>query len=154
MFCEPFLGVCSSCVWMRYVPDDIQGRVFSFRDLVQEIVQLLTLWLIGITADYVDSQLKEENGKILWATSFLFPGKSPGVRLIFVLSGVILAFFSLVAFLFGPKEEKEKEIVEEEENNEKEKAKEEKDEEEEEGFLDSFEKEKKKFLDKQKEKLE
>ena len=45
------------------------------------------------------------------------------MRLIFVLSGVFLAFFSFLSFLFGPKEEVGWDKVEEGEEGEMEKEK-------------------------------
>jgi DHA3 family macrolide efflux protein-like MFS transporter len=89
---------CSGALWMRKVPLESQGRIFALLGTVMTLSIPIVSVLGGFVADHVFEPALSPGG--VWAESigaWLGIGKGLGMRLIFVISGVLGIVVSLSA---------------------------------------------------------
>lgn len=92
------LGANLTTVMRSNVPIEMQGRVFSARDTLQNCTIPLGLLLGGILADYVFEPLMAVNSPVQQVLSIAFgSGKGSGVAIIFFIAGVLGCVISLAA---------------------------------------------------------
>lgn len=92
------LGANLTAVMRVHVPIEMQGRVFSARDTLQNCTIPLGLFLGGILADHVFEPFMANTSPLQQALTIVFgTGKSSGIAVIFFIVGVIGLVISLVA---------------------------------------------------------
>ena len=98
MFVYPLIGSCSSTIWQKKVPTDIQGRVFSFRAFVVGGSMALASLVSGPLADFVFEPLMMPGGRLANVLGpYLGTGQGRGVALLIIVIGII----TLMTVLFG-----------------------------------------------------
>jgi MFS transporter, DHA3 family, macrolide efflux protein len=92
------LGANLTAVMRNYVPIELQGRVFSARDTIQNCTIPLGLFLGGVLADYVFEPFMAVTSPIQQALTFVFgTGEGSGIAVIFFIVGIIGFITSLIA---------------------------------------------------------
>lgn len=91
-----------TAVMQEYVPLELQGRVFSARDTLQNCTIPLGLLLGGILADHVLEPFMASNSPLQRVVSHLFGvGNGAGIAVMFFCVGILGAFIS-ISRLFKP----------------------------------------------------
>lgn len=84
------------------VPVEMQGRVFSARDTLQNCTIPLGLFLGGVLADHVFEPFMSIPSPVQQALTFAFgSGKGPGIALLFFIVG-IAGFIMSISALRNP----------------------------------------------------
>lgn len=92
------LGANLTAVMRNQVPIEMQGRVFSARDTIQNFTISLGLFLGGILADYIFEPFMTVTSPLQQIlVTFFGAGKGSGVAVIFFIVGVIGLVISLIA---------------------------------------------------------
>jgi MFS family permease len=102
----------SNAIWQMKVSPEIQGRVFSLRYMLATIITPLAYLCAGPLADNVFGPMMQEDG-ILANTligNILEIGPGRGIGLIYIISGIIVVFISIVMYLNPRVRNLEKEI--------------------------------------------
>ena len=93
------LGAYLTTIMRTHVPVDMQGRVFSARDTIQNCAIPLGLFLGGVLADHVFEPFMGELSSLQQVLTFVFgAGKGAGIAVIFFTVGIIGFVMSLAAF--------------------------------------------------------
>ncbi len=93
-----FLNANLTAVMRAHVPIEMQGRVFSARDTLQNCTIPLGLFLGGVLADHVFEPLMETASPVQQALTLVFgAGKGSGIAVLFFLVGISGFVTSLVA---------------------------------------------------------
>ena len=102
-FCDAILGSCGQVVWTESVPEDIQGRVFAFRDFLAGAAHILSLLCAGPLSDFLEDSLVNSKSEFLFllAGSLTLPGEAQSLRLIFVVCGILWVALSLLFHFFA-----------------------------------------------------
>ncbi|MCB0014329.1 MAG: MFS transporter [Anaerolineales bacterium] len=101
MFFSPLLNGSNQAIWQAKVPPDLQGRVFSVRRLIAQITGPVAMLLAGPLADRLFEPAMMPGG--LLADSFGFivgTGPGAGIRLIFVLTGLLSVLIGMAGYAF------------------------------------------------------
>ena len=92
------LGANLNTVMRVHVPLEMQGRVFSARDTLQNITIPLGLFLGGIWADHVFEPFMNRPSAIQHALALFFgAGKGSGIAVMFFIVGIIGFILSIAA---------------------------------------------------------
>lgn len=92
------LGANLTAVMRTHVPIEMQGRVFSARDTVQNCTIPLGLFLGGVLADHVFEPFMLAASPIQQTLTFVFgTGKGSGIAVIFFIVGIIGFITSFIA---------------------------------------------------------
>ena len=92
------LGANLNTVMRVHVPLEMQGRVFSARDTLQNITIPLGLFLGGIWADHVFEPFMSRPSAIQHALALFFGvGKGSGIAIMFFIVGIIGFILSIAA---------------------------------------------------------
>jgi len=92
------LGANLTAVMRTHVPIEMQGRVFSAKDTVQNCTIPLGLFLGGVLADHVFEPFMAVASPIQQALTFVFgTGKGSGIAVIFFIIGISGFITSLIA---------------------------------------------------------
>jgi DHA3 family macrolide efflux protein-like MFS transporter len=96
----PIVNGSSQAIWQAKVAPDVQGRVFATRLLIAQISIPLAMVLTGPLADWVFEPAMKEGGSLTTAFGWLIgTGPGAGMALMFVITGILGALVSLVAYL-------------------------------------------------------
>ncbi|WP_051962011.1 MFS transporter [Methylobacter sp. BBA5.1] len=95
-----FAQGCNHSLWMRKIPNEYQGRIFS----IINVAALLTISIVTMAGGFSAEQILEpalSEGGVLEQTlgPWIGTGKGRGIGLMFVISGFIGVLISLVGFL-------------------------------------------------------
>ena len=92
------LGANLNTVMRVHVPLEMQGRVFSARDTLQNITIPLGLFLGGIWADHVFEPFMNRPSAFQHALALFFgAGKGSGIAIMFFIVGIIGFILSIAA---------------------------------------------------------
>ena len=92
------LGANLTVIMRTRVPVQLQGRVFSARDTIQNGTIPLGLFLGGVLADYVLEPFMGTPSPVQQVLSSLFgTGKGAGIAVLFFIVGSLGAVMSIVA---------------------------------------------------------
>lgn len=87
----PILNASSQAIWQSKVPADLQGRVFAIRRMIATVMAPLAMGTAGIMADRVFVPALRPGGVLEgWLSPIFGNGTDAGIRLMFVISGVVL----------------------------------------------------------------
>lgn len=96
-FAVPLITACSQTIWQRSIPKEMQGRVFSFRQVISTLFMPLGLVISPVIADYVIKPMLE-NEMLLPALVEIILGDLPARHMaaLFIAMGGGVVFISLV----------------------------------------------------------
>jgi MFS transporter, DHA3 family, macrolide efflux protein len=102
-FFWPIIGSCDSAIWQRKVPQDIQGRVFSFRTFIGGGSIPLAFLLAGPMVDYLFAPLMATDGALAPVLGpIIGSGEGKGIVLFFILLGIGSITVACLAYLYSP----------------------------------------------------
>jgi diaminobutyrate-2-oxoglutarate transaminase len=88
----------SQSLWMRKVPIQFQGRIFSMLNVVLTATTMIFVYLGGVSVEkYVNPALTKNVELSTWLKPFIGVGNGRGIGLVFILCGIIGIFISLIA---------------------------------------------------------
>jgi hypothetical protein len=100
LFCVPMASSPSQAIFQSKVAPGVQGRVFAIRSMISRSMMPLAFLLAGPLADRVFGPLLSEGGALsdtaLGALIGVGPGR--GIGLLFVVSAIVLAIASALAY--------------------------------------------------------
>ncbi|HMN29707.1 MAG TPA: MFS transporter [Caldilineaceae bacterium] len=100
MFLMPIINGSNQAIWQAKVAPDVQGRVFAARRLIAQITAPLAMILAGPLADRLFEPALRPGGPFVPLFGGLVgSGPGAGIGLIFVLTGLLGAFFAAVGYL-------------------------------------------------------
>jgi len=101
MFFSPIVNGSNQAIWQAKVPPEIQGRVFTARQLIAWLVSPLSNLLAGPLADQVLEPAMAHGGALVPMFGGLVGvGSGAGMALIFVFGGLFAAVAGLGGYLF------------------------------------------------------
>jgi DHA3 family macrolide efflux protein-like MFS transporter len=98
-----FTNGASQAIWQAKVAPDVQGRVFSARQMIAWAVNPITPILAGLLADYVTEPAMQSNTWLAKNFSWLV-GTSPGsgMALQFIITGIAYMLIVLITYWIVP----------------------------------------------------
>ncbi len=98
MIAAPILNANSRAMWQVKVPPDIQGRVFSVRRVIGQFTAPLSALVAGPLVEHVLQPMMEEDGLLANSLGkWIGTGPGRGTALGFIIFGVLILIFSLIA---------------------------------------------------------
>lgn len=96
-----FINSSNQAIWQAKVAPDVQGRVFSARRLIAQVIGPLGVLLAGPLADRVFEPAMMEGGSLSGALGWLVgTGPGAGMGLLFGICGGLAAIVGLSGYLF------------------------------------------------------
>ena len=100
MFCSPFTASASQAIWQSKVPADVQGRVFSIRQMITTSSVPLAYLVAGPLADWVFEPLLAAGGPLAASVGPLVgTGPGRGIGLLFMVLGFLTVLVTIFFFL-------------------------------------------------------
>lgn len=97
-FFVPIITSCSQIIWQRSIPEDMQGRVFAFRQVISTLFMPLGMILSPFLAEYVfEPMMRGDTWVAANLGGVLGSGPSRGMALLFLAMGVVVIAASLLA---------------------------------------------------------
>ncbi|MBD3827531.1 MULTISPECIES: MFS transporter [Stenotrophomonas] len=97
-FCVPIITSCSQVIWQRSIPEDMQGRVFAFRQVISTLFMPLGMVLSPFLAEYVfEPLMRTDSGLSRTLAPLLGAGPSRGMALLFIVMGLVVVVVAQVA---------------------------------------------------------
>lgn len=101
LFMVPIANGCSQAIWQVKTAPDVQGRVFSVRQMVAMSMSPLSYVLAGPLADKVFEPLMVVNGPLAQSVGRIIGvGPGRGIGLIFILVGMSMAIATIASYLY------------------------------------------------------
>lgn len=95
----PFINAGQMVILYRYVPQEIQGRIFALRNALQFSTIPLGILLGGFLADYVfEPFMMTENTVAKILQTIVGEGAGSGMAVMFLCTGILGALFSLISY--------------------------------------------------------
>jgi hypothetical protein len=101
LFCMPIMSTCDSVIWQKKIPLDIQGRVFSLKQMMIISSMPLAAAIAGPMNEYIFEPLMSDNGLLdqsIGKFIDIIPGH--GINLLFMFSGSLLILVTLIAYQY------------------------------------------------------
>lgn len=97
----PLVNSSNQAIWQSKVPPDLQGRVFSVRRIIAQVVNPLGMLIAGPLADHVFEPIfSKPDTLITISMSKLFPpGSGAGMGVLISLASVMIVIFGLYGFI-------------------------------------------------------
>ena len=97
-FFVPIITACSQIIWQRSIPDEMQGRVFAFRQVISTLFMPLGMILSPFLAEYVfEPMMRGDSWVATNVGAVLGSGPSRGMALLFLAMGTVVVVASLLA---------------------------------------------------------
>ena len=94
-----YINSSNQSIWQAKVPPDLQGRVFSARRMIAQVVGPLGFLLAGPLADRLFEPALREGGRLTGTFGWLVGvGPGAGMALIIVITGVLTMVVVLIAY--------------------------------------------------------
>jgi hypothetical protein len=107
----PIMSASSQALWLAKVEPDLQGRVSSVRMTVAQSMIPLAYLLVGPLADNVFEPLMADDGPLAGGIGGIIgTGPGRGYALFFMVLGVFVIVFSILAWLYTPLRNVEQDI--------------------------------------------
>lgn len=107
----PVLAATSQALWLSKVEPDLQGRIASVRITVAQSMLPISYLLVGPLADNVFEPLMANNGPLAASVGRLIgTGPGRGYALFFAVLGLITVALALLAWLYPPLRNVERDI--------------------------------------------
>ncbi len=98
-FTLPFINGSNQAIWQAKVPPDLQGRVFSVRRLIAQVLGPISTVIAGPLADTIFEPAMMEGGALVapfgWAVG---TGPGAGMGLMMALSGIAAVIVALIGY--------------------------------------------------------
>ena len=95
----PFVNTSIEVLIRKNIDNKKQGRVWSIISTITYFGSIVAFVVAGFLADKVFNPLLEVNGKLSGTVgSIIGIGESRGIGLMFIVSGIIISFISLLIF--------------------------------------------------------
>ena len=97
----PVIGGCNEAIWQAKVPPALQGRVFTAKNMLGQLLAPAGYLLGGLLADYWFEPALAMDG--VWTGTFgwlVGIGPGAGIALMFVITSVLGALIAVVGYLF------------------------------------------------------
>lgn len=92
----PFMISPYYSLWQEHTPTDVQGRVFSVREMIQQFPTLVGYLLGGIMADHVFEPLFSRPNALSWLVGY---GPGAGMSCMFLITGFLGALTGFLGVL-------------------------------------------------------
>ena len=93
-----YINASNQSIWQAKVPPDVQGRVFSARRMIAQVVGPLGILLAGPLADRLFEPAMREGGSLVDTFGGLVGvGPGAGMALLMVICGVLVMIVAVVA---------------------------------------------------------
>ncbi len=94
-----YINASNQSIWQAKVPPDLQGRVFSARRMIAQVVGPLGILLAGPLADRLFEPAMGEGGSLTGTFGWLVGvGPGAGMALLTLICGVIIMIIALIAY--------------------------------------------------------
>ena len=94
-----YINASNQSIWQAKVPPDVQGRVFSARRMIAQVVGPLGILLAGPLADRLFEPAMREGGSLTSTFGWLVGvGPGAGMALITVISGILIMIVAAVSY--------------------------------------------------------
>lgn len=99
----PLVNSSNQAIWQSKVPPDLQGRVFSVRRLIAQIVNPLGLLIAGPLADKIfePALILPTNDLTLYLSNWFEPGPGAGMGLLISIASLMITMVAIYGF-FSP----------------------------------------------------
>ncbi len=99
----PLVNSSNQAIWQSKVPPDLQGRVFSVRRLIAQIVNPLGLLIAGPLADKIfEPSLKLPSNELtIFLSGWFKPGPGAGMGLLISIASIMITVVAIYAY-FSP----------------------------------------------------
>ena len=95
----PFITAGSSVILYRYIPEEMQGRIFAVRNAIQFSTIPMGILLGGFLADYVFEPFMMKDNLITSMLHMLVgTGDGSGMAVMFLCTGILGSVFSLICY--------------------------------------------------------
>jgi MFS family permease len=100
-FVVPIINGCNQVIWQNKTAPEIQGRVFAMRQMIGWSLMPLAYIVAGPLADKVFGPLMSDGGALAGSFGWLVgEGGGRGIRLLFIVAGLIAALIPAGAYLY------------------------------------------------------
>lgn len=96
-FFAPFIVVSAQTLMQTITPTEIQGRVFASRSALAGIALIASVIVAPLLSENVFGPLMREGAMLAPVADFLSAGKSAGMRMVFILTGLAMTTLSVIA---------------------------------------------------------
>lgn len=111
MFTIPITAAMSQSIWLAKVEPDVQGKVFAVRMMLAQALLPLAYVLAGPLADKVFVPLMTGDSIVgEWLQDIMGSGVAKGYALFFVVVGVFVVAASIVAWMYPPLRNLERDV--------------------------------------------
>ncbi|MEP6984569.1 MAG: MFS transporter [Chloroflexota bacterium] len=94
-----YINSSNQSIWQAKVPPDVQGRVFSARRMIAQVVGPVGILLAGPLADRVFEPAMHEGGSLTGIFGGLIGvGPGAGMALLTVICGILIMIMTLIAY--------------------------------------------------------
>ncbi len=94
-----YINASNQAIWQAKVPADLQGRVFSARRMIAQIVGPVGILLAGPLADRLFEPALREGGNLTGAFAWLVGvGPGAGMALIMIICGLVIMVICVIAY--------------------------------------------------------
>jgi MFS family permease len=94
-----YINASNQSIWQAKVPPDVQGRVFSARRMIAQVVGPLGILLAGPLADHVFEPAMREGGSLTGTFGGLIGvGPGAGMALLTVICGLLVMIVAAIAY--------------------------------------------------------
>jgi MFS family permease len=98
-FISPLINASNQAIWQSKVPPDIQGKVFSIRRLIAQVVSPISMLVAGPLADRVFEPLMKSASPLSSLGRIFGTGPGSGMSLLISLMGLLVVFVGLGGYL-------------------------------------------------------
>jgi MFS family permease len=99
-FISPLINASNQAIWQSKVPPDIQGKVFSIRRLIAQVVAPISMLVAGPLADNVFEPMMLNYSLYSPLGRIFGNGPGAGMSLLISLMGLLVAFVGFGAYMF------------------------------------------------------
>jgi DHA3 family macrolide efflux protein-like MFS transporter len=111
LFCVPIIISSTHVIWQSKVPPELQGRVFSIRQMVGTSAMPLSYLLVGPLADYIFEPLLAVNGPLAGSVGrVLGTGPGRGIGLFLLVLGAVVFLVAALGYQHSALRDVEREL--------------------------------------------
>lgn len=97
-FISPVINASNQAIWQSKVPPDIQGKVFSIRRLIAQVVSPISMLVAGPLADRIFEPLMKKAAPLSLLGRIFGTGPGSGMALLIAFMGLLVFFVGLSGY--------------------------------------------------------